>query len=191
MLKFLKKAGAVLPLRDRRGSVMLEFAFSMPLLITILLGGIELGRYVLLHQKLDRTAMTVADLVSRVTTVTASELDTVFAATDLVMSPFAFGDRGALIVSSVKENGAGTPKVVWQRVGGGTLAVTSEIGEKGDNAVISDPNMLSATSQGVVIGESYYDYSPWLIELIPSIRLRHVAIFRPRVNDEVACPDCP
>lgn len=178
-----------LPLRDRRGGVMVEFAFAMPVLIMIMLGGIELGRYVLLHQKLDRTAMTVSDLVSRVTTVSASELDTVFAATDLVMAPFSLSDKGVVVVSAVENDPAtAVPKVIWQRKGAGTLNVTSEIGVQGGNATIGDPQML--TGGGVVIGETYYDYTPWLIELFPGVRLRHVAIFRPRLNSFVACPDC-
>jgi Flp pilus assembly protein TadG len=188
MIEFLKRRLRRTPLRDDRGSVMLEFAFAMPLLLTILLGGIELGRYVLLHQKLDRTAMTISDLVSRVTQVTTSELDTIFLATDLVMAPFAMGDRGAVVVSSVKDD-SGTPTVVWQRAGAGTLTVTSEIGVQGGTATISDEEMLS-TGEGIVVGESYFDYTPWLMQFIPSIRLRHVAIFRPRLNNEVACPDC-
>jgi Flp pilus assembly protein TadG len=188
MIGFLKRRLSRTPLRDDRGSVMLEFAFAMPLLLTILLGGIELGRYVLLHQKLDRTAMTISDLVSRVTQVTPAELDTIFLATDLVMAPFAMGDRGAVIVSSVMED-SGTPKIVWQRTGSGTLTVTSEVGVQGGTATISDPEMLS-TGEGIIVGESYFDYSPWLVEIIPTVRLRHVASFRPRLNNEVACPDC-
>lgn len=188
MIEFLKRRLGRTPLRDNRGSVMLEFAFAMPLLLTILLGGIELGRYVLLHQKLDRTAMTISDLVSRVTSVTTAELDTIFLATDFVMAPFDMGGSGIVIVSSVKDN-SGTPTVIWQRAGSGTLTVTSEIGVQAGTATISDDQMLS-TGEGIIVGETYFDYTPWLMQFIPSVRLRHVAVFRPRLNNEVACSDC-
>ncbi len=88
--KFLRH----LPIMNTRGGVMIEFAFAMPMLITLLLGGVELGRYVLLHQKLDRTAMTVSDLVARVTSVTPTDLDTVLNAADLVMAPFELFRQG-------------------------------------------------------------------------------------------------
>ena len=188
MMGHLAKTFVTRPLRDDRGSSMLEFAFAMPLLLLVLLGGIELGRYALLHQKLDRTAMTVADLVSRVTSVSPTELTTVFNATDLVMAPFTMGDRGAVVVSSVYDD-SGTPRVRWQRTGAGTLSVTSQVGVQGGTATLSDP-LLVDDDAGIVVGETYYQYNPWLIDLIPSIQLRHIAIFRPRLNEEVACPAC-
>lgn len=190
MLHFLGKRLARLPLRDNAGGAMIEFGFAMPLLLILFMGGLELGRFVLLHAKLDRTAMTVSDLVARVTSLTTAELDTIFAATNLVMAPFSMGGRGVVIVSSVTDTGSGAI-VSWQHSGVGTLSVTSEIGALGDNAALSDATMVSPTNGGVIIGETYFDYSPWLIDLIPSTRLRHIAIFRPRLNGAVVCTDCP
>jgi Flp pilus assembly protein TadG len=188
MIKSLIRRILHRPLRDSRGSVMIEFGFAMPFLIMLMLGGVELGRYVLLHQKLDRTAMTVADLVARVTNVTPADLNTIFTATGLVMTPFSMGSQGAVVVSSVIEK-SGSPFVKWQRSGGGTLTVTSDIGVQGANATLSDSALVDA-SDGIVVGETYYDYSPWFIDLIPSTRLHHIAIYRPRLADEVTCTGC-
>jgi Flp pilus assembly protein TadG len=191
MFNFLGKCFARLPWRDSRGGAMIEFGFAMPLLLILFMGGLELGRFVLLHAKLDRTAMTVSDLVARVTSLSVAELDTIFAATDLVMAPFSMDDRGIVIVSSVTDPNDTGAKVTWQRSGAGTLSVTSDVGALGEDADLADPSMVSSTNGGVIIGETYFDYSPWLIDLIPSTRLRHVAIFRPRLNGTVICTDCP
>ena len=190
MLISIRKFVRHLPILNSRGGVMIEFAFAMPLLITLLLGGVELGRYALLHQKLDRTAMTVSDLVARVTSVTPSDLDTVLNAADLVMSPFDLGDNGVVIISSVKDDSGGTPTVIWQRKGAGNLSVTSELGVKDGNAALPD-NGLVDTTQAIVVGETYYHYSPWFITMIPSTTIRHVAYFRPRLSNEVTCSSCP
>ena len=112
ILRSLRIPGRLL--RSDRGGVMIEFGFAMPVLVLLMLGGVELGRYVLLHQKLDRTAMTVSDLVARVQTVTTAEVDTIFTAANLVMEPFTMGTQGAVVISSVKED-SGSPKVIWQR----------------------------------------------------------------------------
>lgn len=178
-----------LPLRNDRGGVMIEFGFAMPMLILLMLGGIELGRYVLLHQKLDRTAMTVSDLVARVQAVTVADVDTIFTAANLVMEPFDISEDGRVIISSVIED-SGSPKVIWQRSGGGTLAVTSEIGAQGDNATLSDDGLVDPT-QAVVIGETFFQYNPWFIDIIPSTTIRKVAVFRPRLTGMVTCGDCP
>lgn len=176
------------PVRDDRGGIMIEFGFAMPILILLLLGGIELGRYVLLHQKLDRTAMTVSDLVARVTSIDTSEIDTVFTAANLVMAPFELGDKGLVVISAVKED-SGSPKVIWQRSGAGTLSVVSDVGVTGGNATISDPALVDET-QGIVVGETYFQYTPWFIDMIPSTVIRHIAVFRPRLSNEVTCLDC-
>ncbi len=175
-------------LRSNRGGVMIEFGFAMPVLVLLMLGGVELGRYVLLHQKLDRTAMTVSDLVARVQTVTTAEVDTIFTAANLVMEPFAMGTQGAVVISSVKED-SGSPKVIWQRSGAGTLSVTSAVGTQGGSATITD-NDLVDPDQAIIIGETYFQYTPWFIDLIPSTTLRHTAVFRPRLSGEVTCSDC-
>jgi len=189
MLASIRKCLQRAPIRNNRGGVMIEFGFAMPLLITLMLGGVELGRYVLLHQKLDRTAMTVSDLVARVTSVSTSDLDTVLNAAYLVMSPFDLTDNGKVIISAVKEQ-SGSPKVIWQRSGAGNLSVTSEVGVEGGNATIADPAMVD-TNQGIVIGETYFVYSPWFIKIIPSTTIHHIAYFRPRLSNEVSCTDCP
>lgn len=175
-------------LRNNSGGVMIEFGFAMPVLVLLMLGGVEIGRYVLLHQKLDRTAMTVSDLIARVQTVTTAEVDTVFTAANLVMEPFTMGTQGAVVISSVKED-SGTPKVIWQRTGAGTLSITSTVGTQGGNATISD-NDLVDPDQAIIVGETYYQYTPWFIDLIPSTTLRHTAVFRPRLSGEVTCGDC-
>lgn len=189
MLTSIRKHLIRLPLRNRHGGVMVEFGFAMPLLITLLLSGVELGRYVLLHQKLDRTAMTVADLVARVSSVSPSDLDTVLNAASLVMAPFDLSEKGRVVISAVRED-SGSPKVIWQRSGAGSLSVTSDLGVQGGNAALTDPELVSDT-QGIVVGETYFEYTPWFIQMIPSTQIRHVAVFRPRLSNEVSCPDCP
>lgn len=188
MIQSLRKSLSRLHLRNDRGGVMIEFGFAMPVLVLLMLGGVELGRYVLLHQKLDRTAMTVSDLVARVQTVSVDDVDTIFTAANLVMAPFDLADHGRVFVSSVKED-SGSPKVIWQRSGAGTLSISSEVGSQGGNASISDDSLVDP-DQGVVIGETYFEYTPWFIDLIPATTLRHTAVFRPRLSGEVICTDC-
>ena len=64
--------------RDRRGVVAVEFALMMPVLLLLLLGCIEVAQYVLLHQKLQRSATTMADLMTRNTSWEAAEIADMF-----------------------------------------------------------------------------------------------------------------
>lgn len=186
-----RRIGKLLPgklLRNDRGSVFVEFAMAMPVLSLLLLGGVELGRYVLLNQKLDRTVMTLSDLIASTTTVTIAEIDQVFNATSLVMDPFPLGAQGAVVISSVREV-SGNPEIVWQRTGGGSLSVTSVVGIQGGAATLSNDDLVD-NNQGVIVGEVFYEYQPWFTDLIPSTVIRHQSVFRPRQSNEVVCTDC-
>jgi Flp pilus assembly protein TadG len=176
-------------LRNDRGSVLVEFAMAVPVLSLLLLGGVELGRYVLLNQKLDRAVMTLSDLVASTTSVSISDVDQIFNATSLVLDPFPLGAQGAVVISSVKSD-SGTPKIFWQRTGGGSLSVTSTIGVQAGDATLSNNNLVTNT-EGVIIGEIFYEYQPWFTDLIPNSIIRHQAVFRPRQSNEVVCTDCP
>ncbi|MDH3700594.1 MAG: pilus assembly protein [Alphaproteobacteria bacterium] len=175
-------------LRDKRGGILVEFAMAMPVLLILLIGGVELGRYVLLNQKLDRTVMTISDIVASSTTVTTAEIDQIFDATGLILEPFPFGAEGTVVISSVRRQ-TGSPKVIWQRSGAGSLSVTSLVGVQGGNATLSD-NDLVDNSQAIIIGEVFYQYTPWFTDLIPSSIIRHQSAFRPRQSNEVVCSDC-
>ena len=43
----------------RRGSSLVELALVVPILVSLFLGSVEVARYVLLQQKLDRAAMSL------------------------------------------------------------------------------------------------------------------------------------
>lgn len=168
--------------RDRCGMVMQETAIILPLLITMLLGGYEIARFALLQQKLSRTTMTAADLVSQGDTISVPEVDSILSATATMMRPFTTGPAQLVIVSSVSATGAMPPKVDWQRTGGGSLTgVTSSIGIVGGDATLP-AGFLVRSGENVIVAEIFYQYSPtFMADLVPSRILYHRAIFRPRV----------
>ena len=88
----------------RAGNVAVEFALAAPVLILMMLASAELARFVILHQKMDRVATTISDLVSRAETIKESELEDIFTAAGEVAYPFDLTDLGVVIVSSVTRN---------------------------------------------------------------------------------------
>ena len=167
--------------RNETGAAMIELGFAMPILITLLLGGVEIARYVLLHQKLDRVASSIADLVSQSETVSVADLQNIFDAARFVAKPFDLPAGGTVIVSSVS-NPLGSPatKVNWQQSGAGSIPATSEVGSPGGAATL--PNGFSvADGQSIIIAEVFYDYTPWVLgDFTGASRIYHRALFRPR-----------
>jgi len=172
-------------LRRRDGGVLVETAVIMPILVMLLLGGFEVGRYFLLGQKLQRAAMTVADLASRTESMDADDIDDLFAAAREVARPFPLDADSRVIVSSVvRPAGGGDPVVDWQRATGAG-AWTSAVGAEGETATIADPNLIQA-GQSIIIAEAVVFYRPVLFDDMPVQTLSARASFRPRFSRQVA-----
>ncbi|GAB6053448.1 pilus assembly protein [Magnetospira thiophila] len=174
---------------DRRGVLAVEIAFAIPLLLGLILSGVEITRYVLLNQKIERTTMTVADLVSQAETLTGAEVDNLFVAGDFVMEPFDINTDGQVIVSSLVGN-AGGATVAWQRTyGGGTGG--SRFGTAGGSAVLPSGFAIES-GESVVVAEVFYDYTPMfmggdLVEgVVGNVQLYNSALFRPRFTNVIA-----
>ncbi len=166
-----------------RGIAATEFAVALPFLLLLMLGGMELSRYVIMHQKLEKVAYTVADVVSQSDSVTVAQLDQAVLAAATIMEPYDFSPSGVVFISSVYKSGANAPTVRWQYSGGGVLSRTSQIGVVGANAVL--PNGLTLNDKdNVIIAEVFFSYEPFLAGGIfaDDVDLYKVTIFKPRLG---------
>jgi Flp pilus assembly protein TadG len=101
--------------RDQRGNFLVELAFAMPVMMALVLTGVEFTRYLLINQKLERTSATIADLVSQSHGMSEAEMASLFSATDMIMEPFNLSTDGALVVSSIGTNNSSPARINWQR----------------------------------------------------------------------------
>ncbi|MGB8275358.1 MAG: TadE/TadG family type IV pilus assembly protein, partial [Alphaproteobacteria bacterium] len=169
-------------LRDKAGTVIAEFAMAFPLLILLVLGGFEIGRYVLLQQKLSGTSLAMADMVSQAKTLTAADVDALFQAVDPMLTPFSMGDKGVVIITSISASGGQVPKINWQRKGGGTLSAVSLLGQPGGNATLP-PGFVVRDGENMIAAEVFYNYTPIMnYPMIPMTahQLYNEALYRPR-----------
>jgi len=169
------------------GNAAVEFALVLPVLMLLMLGSAEMGRFVILHQKVDRVAVTTSDLVARAETINETDLDDIFDAADFVAQPFDLAGLGVVIVSAItNEDGSGAT-VAWQRSGGGSSTHTSQIGIAGGAATLT-ADFEVREGETAIIAEVFYDFEPFLSELIvePQTVYRR-AHHRPRLGtlDEV------
>jgi Flp pilus assembly protein TadG len=173
---------------DERGISAIEIAIAVPVALALTLNGVEMTRYVLLHQKTERATMTVADLVSQGEVLTAGDLDNIFQAGALITEPFDFGANAAMIVSSVVGQASG-PVVEWQRVYGADPQA-SGLGGEGGNATLP-AGFVVAESESVIMAEIQYRYTPMFPEnpilggAIGNNTVYNYAIFRPRYTVKV------
>jgi Flp pilus assembly protein TadG len=168
--------------RDEAGTSLIEFALSLPILLTLLLGGHELSDAVACKRKVARAARTVADLASQSPIQTAREVDDLFIAAQRVMAPYAPAPA-RIRVSQLYTDSSGATTVVWSRGSG--------IGArgKGDSYPLNGPTVTRDSY--VVMSELSYAYTP--IRNIAGLRpitFAEKIIMSPRRSVQVACSDC-
>lgn len=165
---------------SKRGGVLIEVGMAAPILVVFLISAFDTARYVLINQKVQRTAMTAADLAARTQTMDQNDINNLFAAADEVSRPYTVLDSGRVIVSSVVGQQNGEVRVGWQRIGGTTLN-PSRIGNEGELAEISEPNMVD-NELSVIVAEVFYDFEPIFLGIPEAQTLYHQATFRPRLS---------
>lgn len=168
--------------RDRRGSILVETAMAVPVLALLLLGGVEITRFVLLNQKLERTSATMADLVSRSVRVFAADLPDLFTAAGFTFEPFDLAGDGRVIVSSIYKTSGTPPRIVWQRAyGAGSGA--SAFGVQGADAVLP-AGFEVRTGENVIVSEAFFDFVPLfagdLVGILETRTLTTYSVMRPR-----------
>ena len=183
------RAGARLLRRladDRRGIVMVEFAFMLPVVSTLVLGGVEFARYAMITQKMDRVSGFVGDLVARAKSLEAADFDDYFAAAEQLAAPYDLMSGGNIIVSSVTGE-AGGPQVLWQQVGPGSISAPSAVGLPGAAAVLPSGFVLDE-DENIVITEVYFDFVPMFVPaaFVNAGLLRFRSVFRPRTTAVLA-----
>lgn len=167
---------------NEKANVAVEFALALPVLLLMLLASAELGRFVLLHQKVDRVAVTISDLVARAETISESELDDIFNAATQVAEPFDLSSRGRVVVSSVINADGEGATIAWQRGGGGSFTASSEIGSEGGTASLP-ADFDIREGETAIISEVFFDFEPFLSSLIVASQvLYRRAHHRPRLG---------
>ncbi|MGF1623792.1 MAG: TadE/TadG family type IV pilus assembly protein [Alphaproteobacteria bacterium] len=177
-------------LREEDGGILVETAFVMPILILMLLGSVEVGRYLIAHQKLERAAASLADLVSQSPdTVTLDEINTLFGIIPHITSPYDLQASGRVILTAVtRAQNQQNPVVSWQVDGLGTLDVDSQVGGPGSIAQLPG-GMVVLEGETVIIAEAWYDYEAYFFEDIdPTGPIYHRALYRPRLSSLSAPP---
>jgi len=178
MIALLRRFG-----EDRRGAALIELGFAVPVLVAILLGCFEASRYVLLHQKLDRAATSVADLVAQQQALTTAQMCDLFDAARRLMTPYDLAAHGRVVVSSVHRPDETAATVAWQEQSAGAITVTSLVGTEGATASLPAAFTV-ATGQNVIVAEAFYDYQPYFLgDLFEPARLYHTAYNRPRISN--------
>lgn len=148
------------------GNALIEFAIVLPVLVVLLLAGLQFAGLILLTQKVQRLAATLGDLVAQAESLTAAQLDALFIAGRHVLLPFDHDRDGRIIVTAVGRTGTGPARVLWQRADGGGLAAASGIGAPGGDAALPAGFALRE-NETVIVSEVFHAFRSDLTAAVP------------------------
>lgn len=174
-------------LNDEEGIAAIEFAFCVTILLVLFLGSVELTRFVLIIQKVEKTISMITDVTTQVdpnsSPLTSATVQQILSATTDMMKPYAFGAAGFVIVSDITKTGTNNPVINWQYCGGGTRSSISKIGTQNGNAATLPAGFTMNAGEEVVIGEIFYQYSPLTTQtIVPPTTLYRTSVFMPRLG---------
>lgn len=107
--------------RAKEGVAALEFALIAPLMIVVLFTSLELVNMLQSNQRVENTAISLADVISRDTSISNAEMTGIWSAVGSLMFP----DNAAgmdLRITSIVFDDDGDASVVWSEVCGLTAA---------------------------------------------------------------------
>jgi len=142
-------------LADTRGVSAVEFALVLPLMLTLLIGGSEVGDGVATKLKMSRAAYTVADLTSQFVSIQSSDMSNILGAGSVLIAPYA-STHLTVTVSEVKTTAPGGIAAIKWSASTGTARAAGQ--------VMTLPPAFSTlpVNTTLILGEASYAYTPTL-----------------------------
>lgn len=185
---------------DTSGVAMIEFAFALPLVIGLGLGGLEAANLALAHLRVSHLAMTVADTAARVATrVDEADINEVFAGARIVGEDMDFEANGRVVLSSLQDNkhtdGRAGQMINWQRCMGERDDIDPAYGVEDDGRDDNSLQGMGPTDIAIQAGggtavmfvEVSYDYQPLFPDILSPRVIRYETAYnvRERVEQDI------
>jgi hypothetical protein len=179
-------------LGDASGVALIEFAYSLPFMTILGLGGVEVANYSITHMRVSQIAVSLADnasrakeeIVSGVPHMREYDVNEAFQAAELQSANLDIANNGRLILSSLEVNSSGGQWIHWQRCFGAKTGYKSSYGKEGDGATGTSFKGMGPTGRvlkaekdyAIMFVEVVYDYQPLLFgRFIPDAPIRKTA----------------
>lgn len=159
---------------DTSGLALLEFAFSLPILLLLSLTGAELTNYIITRMRISQLALHLADNAARIgtgsqlqaKTINEADINDLLTGAGLQAGELDLFTRGRVILSSLEPDpdNSGKYRIRWQRCRGAKTTQVSSYGGAGTaniNGMGKPGRLATAPANGATMYvEVYYEYKP-------------------------------
>jgi Flp pilus assembly protein TadG len=140
-------------LKDRRAVSAVEFALVFPIMLTIYLGGSEVGNGLTISREVSHVASTMGDLVAQCSSISDSDMQNILAAAAYVIAPYDTTNL-TIRVSGISTNSNSQATVAWSDEYQTTALATG--------SSFTLPTSLQTASSFYVAAEVHYSYRPYI-----------------------------
>lgn len=185
--------------RDRRGVAAIEFAFILPLLLSMYFVTMEVSQAIETNKKVSRVGSMVADLVTQQDKITTAELNAILSIGEAVLQPYN-RSKPTITITAIEITDEPSPKVKvlwsWKLVDGDNKPGAA----KGSATTV--PPALNTRGSFLVRVESSIAYKPvitWaaadkpalgLTAAFDNIPMTETYFLRPRMSTTIPCSNC-
>jgi Flp pilus assembly protein TadG len=136
---------------DAHGTALVEFAITLPILLLLYLGCVQVCEVVSVYRKATTTARALADLTSQNVEVTNGDIETIMSASSQIMAPYS-NSQLQMVITHVSIDNAGVAKVTWSKPSANG-AVADTVG-----STYSLPSGAGVNNTSLVIAKVNYRY---------------------------------
>lgn len=160
--------------REKAGAALIEFAFTLPILVTLGMYGTELAYMSSITMDTSQVSLTLADNAARLgqsdnsgvaPSISEANVNSVLTGALRMGASYNLAANGKIILSSLERSGTGLQYLHWQRCRG-ALPRRSKYGVEGagltgkviTGAGVSGATVTAPAGSAVMIAEVYYKY---------------------------------
>jgi Flp pilus assembly protein TadG len=137
--------------RNREGVALVEFAMALPVMLVAYIGMVEVVQLVMINRKVTQLTSALSDLTARVQSVSPSDVENIFDASQTILMPYDYRNA-TMMIASVVIDSAGVARVCWSNHRKGTAPA------RGTTVTIPDSVRVPNTS--VIMARASYNYTP-------------------------------
>ena len=165
---------------DRSGVSAVEFALILPLMLTLYIGGFQVGEALTISRKVTHVASSLGDLVAQSRSISNSDMTNILDAATSVMVPYST-DALTIVVSGISIDANSKTKVEWSDARHTTpLAIGGSV---------TLPAAIIQPSTFVVMAEVHFPYTPPIgYVLTGTFDLNDKFYLRPRLSEDIKRP---
>ncbi len=164
--------------RDRKGVALVEFALVLPVMLILFVSGVETVQLITANRKMATVAGYFGDMVAQVSSVSKSDLDSLYKIGDTVMQPFNLSAFGITVESyTFDQNSKSKKNWTWSK---GQTPKT----------IPTPSTRVHRANTSLIVVQAQYKYTPIIggaYGLSGTFQMSKLYYFSPRTGAAVKC----